>query len=98
MAYRIMTRGDAEFALAVKDLTARGEHAGLVPNFPNTPNIFTSLTGRLLLELHESDDCRCTFQEELRRDPQNIHAARNWPPSAIRRIRRRLAYAEQAVN
>jgi len=69
-----------------------------LPNFPNTP-IFNLAYGRLLLELHENDDAVAQFQEELRRDPQNIHCLLEI--AAVRYqvdSKNALPYAEQAVK
>ena len=98
--YRIMNRaGDAEFALAVKDFDrAREVYAGLIAEFPLYPNLHLAY-GRLLLELHESDDAVAQFQEELRRDPQNIHCLLEI--AAVRYqvdSKNALPYAEQAVK
>jgi len=98
--YRIMNRaGDAEFALAVKDLTARAQStAALIAEFPLYPNLHLAY-GRLLLELHENDDALHQFQEELRRDPQNIHCLLEI--AAVRYqvdSKNALPYAEQAVK
>jgi len=73
--FRVVNRvGDAEVALAAKDFArARQIYAGLSADFPQYPNLHLAY-GRLLLELHESDDAVAQFVEELRNDPDNIHS------------------------
>ena len=98
--YRVVNRvGDAEVALATKDFDhARKIYAELNAEFPPYPNLHLAY-GRLLLELHENDGAVAQFQEELQRDPENIHSLLEI--AAVRyRVdsQNALPYAERAVK
>jgi len=98
--YYVVNRvGDAEVALATKDFNhARKIYAELTAELPQYPNLHLAY-GRLLLELHENDVAVFQFQEELQRDPKNIHCLLEI--AAVRyRVdsQNALPYAERAVK
>ena len=98
--YRVVNQvGDAEAALAAKDFdTARKIFSGLLEEFPKYPNLHLAY-GRFLLGLNETDDAVSQFQEELKRDSQNIHCMLEI--AAVRYqvdSQNGLSYAEQAVK
>jgi tetratricopeptide (TPR) repeat protein len=66
--------GQAEILLTANDFDqAKQTYSQLIGDFPDYPNLHFAF-GRLLLEIHDTDQAVQQFQLELNRDPRNINS------------------------
>ena len=91
--------GEAEALLATKQFEqAKQVYAQLASEFPNYANLHFAY-GRLLLEMHETDEAVEEFRLELHRDPKNVNSMLEI--AAVRYqldSQGGLQYAEEAVR